>query len=85
MTSIYHPARSVANESVNANARKRRTKMIRELCGFCGDTVEDCIDAGECNAGVVGYEDDTCASCNGSCHCDADYDNYRESLLDDEE
>jgi hypothetical protein len=47
--------------------------------------MEDCTDAGECNYGIIGYEDDTCASCNGRCHCDADYDGYKESLLDDEE
>lgn len=51
---------------------------IREVCGFCGDTVEDCIDAGECNAGVAGYEDDNCASCNGRCVCDYEYDRMRE-------
>ena len=33
---------------------------IRELCGYCGDTVEDCIDAGECNYGIV----ENCASCD---------------------
>jgi hypothetical protein len=54
---------------------------IRELCGYCGDTVEDCIDAGECNYGIV----ENCASCNGRCTCDEDYDGYKESLLDDEE
>jgi hypothetical protein len=53
-------------------------KMIRELCGFCGDTVEDCADAGECNAGVVGYEDDTCAFCNGACRCDDNYSAMKE-------
>ena len=52
---------------------------IRELCGYCGDTVEDCIDAGECNYGIV----DNCASCNGICRCDDNYYSYRESLLDD--
>ena len=60
---------------------KRRTKVIRELCGYCGDTVEDCTDAGECNYGMV----ENCASCNGRCHCDEDYDSYKESFLDDEE
>jgi hypothetical protein len=54
---------------------KRRKKMtIRAVCGYCGDTVEDCIDAGECNYEIV----DNCASCNGRCHCDADYDRMRE-------
>lgn len=52
--------------------------MIRELCGFCGDTVEDCASIQECNYGVVGYEDDTCASCNGKCVCDYEYDRMRE-------
>jgi hypothetical protein len=62
--------------------KRRRTKMeIRELCGYCGDTVEDCIDAGECNYGIV----ENCASCNGRCTCDEEYDGYNESLLDDEE
>jgi hypothetical protein len=56
-----------------------------EVCSGCGDTLEDCMDAGECNYGIIGYEDDTCASCNGSCHCDADNDSYKDSLLDDEE
>jgi hypothetical protein len=79
MTSTYHHARNVANESVNVNAKKkRRKKMIRELCGFCGDTVEDCASIQECNYGVVGYEDDTCASCNGKCRCDYEYDRMRE-------
>jgi hypothetical protein len=50
-----------------------------ELCEYCGDTVEDCIDAGECNYGFS----DNCASCNGACYCDASYDDYKESLLDD--
>lgn len=56
--------------------------MIKEVCGFCGDSVEDCIDAGECNAGIVGYEDDTCAFCNGSCRCDYNYDMTREQQLE---
>jgi hypothetical protein len=46
--------------------------------------MEDCTDAGECNYDIIDYEDDTCASCNGSCHCDADNDRYNESLLDDD-
>jgi hypothetical protein len=47
---------------------------IRELCGYCGDTVEDCIDAGECNYGI----EDNCAMCKGSCMCDALYEDYKE-------
>jgi hypothetical protein len=54
------------------------------FCEGCGDTMEDCTDAGECNYDIIDYEDDTCASCNGSCHCDADNDRYNESLLDDD-
>ncbi len=50
-----------------------------ELCEYCGDTVDDCIDAGECNYGFS----DNCASCNGACYCDYQYDNYKEDLLDD--
>jgi hypothetical protein len=50
-----------------------------ELCEMCGDTIEDCIDAGECNFGII----NNCASCNGNCRCDALYDDYKESLLDD--
>jgi hypothetical protein len=57
-----------------------RPMTIRELCGYCGDTVEDCIDAGECNYSIA---DDNCASCNGICRCDDLYDDYKESILDD--
>lgn len=49
-----------------------------ELCEYCGETPEDCANAEECNYGIAGYEDDTCVFCNGSCHCDAAYDNYRD-------
>ena len=45
-----------------------------ELCEYCGDTVDDCIDAGECNYGIV----DNCASCNGRCMCDELHDDYKE-------
>lgn len=45
-----------------------------EVCEFCGDTVEDCIDVRECNYGVV----DNCASCNGNCMCDALYEDYKD-------
>jgi hypothetical protein len=62
--------------------KRRRMKMaIRELCGYCGDTVEDCIDAGECNYGIV----DNCASCNGICRCDEEYDRMREKENEDEQ
>ena len=50
-----------------------------ELCEYCGDTVDDCIDAGECNYGIV----DNCASCNGICTCDEQYENYKEQLASD--
>ena len=50
-----------------------------ELCEYCGDAVDDCAILDECNYGIV----QNCASCNGSCTCDYDYDNYKESLLDD--
>jgi hypothetical protein len=50
-----------------------------ELCEYCGDTVDDCIDAGECNYGIVS----NCASCNGICACDEQYDSYKEQLASD--
>lgn len=69
--------------------KRRRRKMIREVCGGCGDTMEDCTDAGECNYGIIGYEDDTCASCNGSCRCDDNYSAMKEQeaadYFDDQE
>lgn len=57
--------------------------MTEELCGYCGDTVEDCKNAEECNYGIEGYEDDTCALCNGSCRCDAIYEDYKDQLAAD--
>ncbi len=51
-----------------------------ELCEYCGDAVDDCAILDECNYGIV----QNCASCNGSCTCDEDYDNYKESLLEDD-
>jgi hypothetical protein len=50
-----------------------------ELCEYCGDTIDDCIDAGECNYGIV----DNCASCNGICKCDDLYSNYKEQEASD--
>jgi hypothetical protein len=65
--------------------RRKRKMTIRELCGYCGDTVADCIDAGECNYGIIGFEDDTCASCNGPCKCDYEYDRMREKENEQEQ
>ena len=45
-----------------------------ELCEMCGDTIDDCIDAGECNYGIA----DNCALCRGRCMCDALYEDYKE-------
>lgn len=58
---------------------------IREICGGCGDTMEDCMDAGECNYGIIGHEDEICASCNGRCVCDYEYDRMREKENEDDQ
>jgi hypothetical protein len=49
-----------------------------ELCEFCNDTVDDCIDAGECNFGII----DNCIMCNGVCLCDSLYEQYKEDQAD---
>jgi len=51
-----------------------------ELCEYCGDTPEDCADAGECNYGVV---DDNCTFCSTVCRCDENYDAQREREADE--
>ena len=43
---------------------------IHELCGYCGDRVADCT----CSK----IENNMCASCNGDCRCDYEYDRMRE-------
>jgi hypothetical protein len=57
---------------------------IHELCGFCGDRVADCIDAGECNYGIAGEViEDNCTFCRGTCKCDDLYSNYKEQEASD--
>ena len=51
-----------------------------EVCEYCGDTVEDCIDAGECNYGIA---EDNCAMCRFECRCDEQYENYKEQIASD--
>lgn len=51
-----------------------------EICEYCGDTVDDCIDAGECNYGMA---DDNCALCRFECTCDEQYENYKDQLASD--
>jgi hypothetical protein len=51
-----------------------------ELCEYCGDTVDDCIDAGECNYGIA---DDNCSLCRFECNCDAKYETYKEQEASD--
>lgn len=50
-----------------------------EVCEFCGDTIEDCTDAGECNYGMA----DNCTFCNGLCRCDDNYSRMKEQEADD--
>lgn len=54
-----------------------------ELCEYCGDTVDDCIDAGECNYGEVGVNEDNCPFCRFECNCDAKYEDYKDQEASD--
>jgi 2-hydroxy-3-keto-5-methylthiopentenyl-1-phosphate phosphatase len=80
---------------MNVKDTKRRKKMAKmaslyeemtrpteepELCEYCGDTVDDCIDAGECNYGIA---DDNCSLCRFECNCDAKYETYKEQEASD--
>lgn len=56
------------------------TMTEQELCEYCGDTVEDCIDAGECNFGLA---EDNCTFCRGECRCDALYEDYKDREASD--
>ncbi len=51
-----------------------------ELCEYCGDTIDACADAGECNYGMV---EDNCTFCRFTCTCDEQYDNYKEQEASD--
>jgi hypothetical protein len=62
------------------NKVKEETMTEIELCEDCGDTIDDCLDAGECNYGIA---NDNCASCNGRCMCDALYEDYKERQVAD--
>lgn len=46
---------------------------IQELCGYCGDTVDDCIEAEECNEAIANSRPDE----------DAMYEAYKERLADE--
>jgi len=50
-----------------------------ELCEYCGDTPEDCADAGECNYG----KDIACGLCSSTCRCDETYEQQREREADE--
>ncbi len=53
-----------------------------ELCEYCGDTPEDCADAGECNYGLE-KEDLACGLCSSTCRCDETYEQQREREADE--
>lgn len=48
--------------------------MTERLCGYCGMNEEDCGSLEECNYNDPSY----CSMCNGSCNCDAAYENYKD-------
>ena len=60
-----------------------------EVCEYCGETPEDCIDAGECNydediASEDAEEKDVaCGLCSSTCRCDETYEQQREREADE--
>ncbi len=47
-------ASALACANASNKKRKKRAMTEKETCEYCGDTVDDCIDAEECNYGQEG-------------------------------
>jgi hypothetical protein len=51
---------------------------IQPLCGYCGETIEECATLDECN-----YNDVACGLCSSTCRCDETYEQQREREADE--
>jgi len=54
---------------------------IQPLCGYCGETIEECATLDECNYNEVA--DDNCTFCSTVCRCDENYEAQREREADE--